>query len=251
MAAATGGASLDPLAGGGAASPDVAAGEAPAAAAGGDGARGPYDRAPRKAPPIPIASDTAIPTASPVVNELLFAGGAPAGGKRGSDGPRPAPTAPRHDRELEAALARDAIEVRFQPQIEPLSGRIAGVEALARWDGAAGPEALFARAEAAGLAERLSRTVQRKALRMAGSWNGALAGLRLSVNILPRDLDRSGFEAWLLKEIAAAGLNPARVTAEIVESALLSDRPAVALRLARLRAQGLEADTVHRDLGRE
>ena len=162
------------------------------------------------------------------------------GGKRGSDRSRPAIKTPRHDRALEAALAADQIDVRFQPQIEPLTGRIAGVEALARWDGAASPEALFARAEAAGLSERLSRTIQRKALRIAGGWSGALAGLRLSVNILPRDLDRSGFEMWLLKEIATAGLDPARVTAEIVESALLSDRPAVALRLARLRAHGVE-----------
>jgi len=162
------------------------------------------------------------------------------GGKRGSDRPRAVTAVPRHDRLLEAALASDEIEVRFQPQIEPLSGRVAGVEALARWAGAATPEALFARAEAAGLSERLSRTIQRKALRMAAGWTGALAGLRLSVNILPRDLDRSGFESWFLKEIAAAGLDPRRVTAEIVESALLSDRPAVALRLARLRTQGVE-----------
>jgi len=161
------------------------------------------------------------------------------GDKRGSDRPRQAPARPRRDRALEAALARDEIEVRFQPQIVPATGRIAGVEALARWGGADGPEALFARAEAAGLAERLSRTIQRKALGIAGKWTGAMGELNLSINLLPRDLDRGGFEAWLLKEIAAAGLDPRRITAEIVESGLLSDRPAVALRLARLRAQGV------------
>ena len=159
--------------------------------------------------------------------------------KRGSDRPRQAVARPRRDRALEGALARDEIQVRFQPQIDPLSGRIAGVEALARWNGADGPEALFARAEAAGLAERLSRTVQRKALGIAGRWSGALGDLNLSINLLPRDLDRGGFEAWFLDEIAAAGLDPRRITVEIVESGLLSDRPAVALRLAHLRAQGV------------
>ncbi len=146
---------------------------------------------------------------------------------------------PRRDRSLEAALARDEIQILFQPQIEPASGRIDGVEALARWTGASSPEALFARAEAAGLSERLSRTLQRKALRIAGGWTGALASLNLSINLLPRDLDRSGFDAWFLAEIAAAGLDPCRITAEIVESALLQDRPAVARRLARLRAHGV------------
>ena len=161
------------------------------------------------------------------------------GGNRSSDRPRAVTVQPRRDRALEAALARGEIQVLFQPQIEPASGRIAGVEALARWAGAANPEALFARAEAAGLSERLSRTIQRKALRMASQWGGALATLHLSINLLPRDLDRGGFDAWFLAEIATAGLDPRRITAEIVESALLQDRPAVARRLARLRAQGV------------
>ena len=156
-----------------------------------------------------------------------------------SDRPGPVPASTRRDRALEAALARDEIEVRFQPQIEPVSGRIGGVEALARWPGAEGAEALFARAEAAGLSERLSRTIQRKALRTAGKWTGALAKLDLSINLLPHDLERGGYEQWLLDEIRDAGLDPSRVTAEIVESALLSDRPAVAVRLNCLRDQGV------------
>jgi EAL domain-containing protein (putative c-di-GMP-specific phosphodiesterase class I) len=144
------------------------------------------------------------------------------------------------DRELEAAIAGDRILIRFQPQIEPRSGRIVGVEALARWADVADPEALFARAAAAGLSERLSRAIQRKALRLVGQWSGVLGDLRLSLNILPQDLDRPGFELWLIDEMQAASVDPMRVTAEIIESALLSDRPAVAGRLAFLRERGVE-----------
>jgi EAL domain-containing protein (putative c-di-GMP-specific phosphodiesterase class I) len=158
---------------------------------------------------------------------------------RGSDRPQ-AVAAPARDARLEEALAGDEIEIRFQPQIDPMSGRILGVEALARWAEVANPEALFARATAAGLAERLSRTIQRKALRLVGRWGGVLGDLRLSLNVLPQDLDRPGFEAWLIEEIALAGLDPQRVTAEIIESALLSDRPAVATRLAILRDHGVQ-----------
>ena len=159
--------------------------------------------------------------------------------KRGSDRPRSVAASPR-DRRLEAALAGDEIDIRFQPQIDPVSGRIVGVEALARWDEVASPEALFARAASAGLAERLSRTIQRKALRIVGQWDGVLGELRLSLNILPQDLDRIGFESWLIDEIASAGLDPRRITAEMVESALLSDRPAVAARLGFLRDHGVQ-----------
>ena len=131
------------------------------------------------------------------------------------------------------------MELRFQPQIEPASGRICGVEALARWDGVNSAEELFARAEAAGLSERLSRFMQRKALRVAGRWNGPLSRLRLSINLLPRDLERQGYEQWLLAEIADAGMKPEKVTVEIVESSLMADSHEVAGRLARLRAAGV------------
>ena len=161
------------------------------------------------------------------------------GGKRASDRGIAAPALAKRDRRLEQAIRRDHIELRFQPQIEPASGRIAGVEALARWDEVDCPEQLFARAEVVGLSERLSRSIQRKALRTFASWRGPLSGLRLSINLLPRDLDRPGYEQWLLAEIAAAGLRPEQVTVEIVESSLMEDRLEVAGRLSRLRAAGI------------
>jgi EAL domain-containing protein (putative c-di-GMP-specific phosphodiesterase class I) len=161
------------------------------------------------------------------------------GGKRASDRPGPAPASQKRDRALEQAIRRDRVELRFQPQIEPATGHIAGVEALARWDAVQSAEELFARAGAAGLSERLSRYVQRKALRTVGSWSGPLAALKLSINLLPTDLDRPGYERWLLEEIAGAGIRPDQVTAEIVESSLMSDSREVAGRLARLRAAGI------------
>jgi len=161
------------------------------------------------------------------------------GGRRASDRGVPAPVSQKRDRALEQAIRRDQIELRFQPQIEPASGCIAGVEALARWDQVENAEELFARADAVGLSERLSRCIQRKALRSFAVWRGPLAALNLSINLLPSDLDRPGYEQWLLAEIAEAGLKPEQITAEIVESSLVADSPEVAGRLARLRCAGI------------
>ena len=161
------------------------------------------------------------------------------GGERASDRKVPAPVLSARDVGLEEAIRRDRIELRFQPQIEPGSGHVTGVEALARWDGASSPEEMFARADAAGLSERLSRAIQRKALRAAAKWRGPLSPLRLSINLLPTDLDRAGYEDWLLEEIAAAGLAPNRVTVEIVENSLVADSREVAQRLSVLREAGL------------
>jgi EAL domain-containing protein (putative c-di-GMP-specific phosphodiesterase class I) len=97
---------------------------------------------------------------------------------------------------------------------------------------------MFARADAAGLSERLSRAIQRKALRAAANWRGPLSNLPLSINLLPRDLDRPGYDEWLLREIAAAGVAPGRITVEIVESSLVAGQD-VAERLAKLRSAGV------------
>jgi EAL domain-containing protein (putative c-di-GMP-specific phosphodiesterase class I) len=160
-------------------------------------------------------------------------------GRRASDRATSAPAEPRSDRLLESVIAHEQIEVLYQPLIEPRTGRIVGAEALARSAMATSGEALFSRATAAGLDERLSRLVQRKALRCAAVWEGPLKDLKISINLLPQDLSREGFDQWLLDEIAAAGIAPSRVTVEITESALLINQPAVAERLARLRAEGL------------
>ncbi len=87
--------------------------------------------------------------------------------------------------------------------------------------------------------ERLSRLVQRKALRCAAAWEGPLKGLGLSINLLPADICARGYEEWLLDEIEAAGIDPKRITAEITESALLVDQEKVAERLSRLREAGI------------
>jgi EAL domain-containing protein (putative c-di-GMP-specific phosphodiesterase class I) len=140
---------------------------------------------------------------------------------------------------LEGVIAHEQVDVLFQPLIEPGTGRVVGAEALARSAIAADPQILFARALAGGLDERLSRLVQRKALRTAAAWEGSLKGLALSINILPADISRDGYEAWLLDEIDAAGIDPQRITAEITESALLVDRVEVAERLTQLRDAGI------------
>jgi EAL domain-containing protein (putative c-di-GMP-specific phosphodiesterase class I) len=140
---------------------------------------------------------------------------------------------------LESVIAHEQVEVRYQPLMVPHTGRIVGVEALARTAIARTAEALFARATAARLDERLSRVVQRKALRCAAVWEGALKDLSLSINVLPAEICRESYEQWLLDEIEAAGIDPARVTAEITESSLLVDDEGVAERLQRLRDAGV------------
>ena len=146
----------------------------------------------------------------------------------------------RRDHVLEDAIEQDRIAIHFQPQIEPATGRIVAVEALARWDGEPSAAELFQRARRGGLKERLSRFAQRKALRIAGAWIAPLSELRISINLLAEDLAREGYDQWLLDEIALAGLAPERVTVEITEDSLLADGKLIAERLGRLREAGIQ-----------
>ena len=159
-------------------------------------------------------------------------------GRRASDGAR-TPAAPVRDLMLEAVISHEQVNLLFQPLIDARTGQMVGAEALARSTVARDAETLFERALSARLGERLSRVVQRKALRCAAVWEGALKGLKISINLLPADISRPGYEDWLLDEIDAAAIDPARVTLEITESALLADRESVAERLGKLRDRGL------------
>lgn len=159
-------------------------------------------------------------------------------GRRASDGATP-PVSPIRDLMLEAVIEHEQVDLRYQPLIDARAGRMIGAEALARSVVARDAEGLFARARSARLAERLSRLLQRKALRSAAVWEGPLRELEISINLLPDDISRPGYERWLLEEIDTAAIDPARIVLEITESALLSDRESVAARLSTLREAGV------------
>ena len=140
---------------------------------------------------------------------------------------------------LESIIQHEQVDVLYQPQIEPVTGQILAVEALARSPIEPSAELLFQRAARAGLHEELSRVVQRKALRCAAAWSSPLETLGVSINLLPQEICRPGHDQWLLQEIARAGIDPRRVTVEITESALLADEAAAAERLLRLKDAGI------------
>ena len=144
--------------------------------------------------------------------------------------------------DLRNALDRDEIELLFQPQVSVTTGKIVGVEALARWrhpkHGELGAATLFAVAEHSDYLVVLSAHIQQRALAQAVAWPETLATLRLSLNITAEDIARPGFAAGFLEMVDASGFPRSRLTVEVTETGLIADLAAASTLLADLRAGG-------------
>ena len=145
--------------------------------------------------------------------------------------------------DLHRAIGDGGIALRFQPQLDLASGRIIGVEALARWAhpvlGLLPAETLLETAESAELAVQLGRQIRAQALAAAAAWTGVLGRLHISLNVTPADLADPGFAASLDAVLAETGWQRQRLILEVTEGALIDDiRGAVRL-LEQLRATGI------------
>ncbi len=145
--------------------------------------------------------------------------------------------------DLHDAMRNDDILVVFQPQLALASGKITGVEALVRWEhpvlGLLPAETLLETAAAAELAIALGRHIRLRAMEVAVRWTGALARLKLSVNVTPADLADPGFTAALEASLAETGLPRNRLILEVTEGALIDDMSGAAQLLSALRATGV------------
>ena len=145
--------------------------------------------------------------------------------------------------DLHHAIENDDIALLFQPVLNLASGRIAGVEALVRWNhrvfGVLDAETLLETAATAELAIRLGRHIRARAMREVMSLPLPLTGLRLALNVTAADLADAGFVDALMAALATSGLPRHRLTLEITEGALIDNIADAALVLDRLRQTGI------------
>jgi diguanylate cyclase (GGDEF)-like protein/PAS domain S-box-containing protein len=135
----------------------------------------------------------------------------------------------RIEADLHQALRREELRVFWQPIVELGPNRLAGFEALLRWEhptrGLISPLEFIPVAEESGLIVPIGKFVLREALRQAKAWHdaGAHRDLFVSVNVSSRQLDSPD-----LVEAVTAALGEHPVPAgglhiEITESAVMRD----------------------------
>ncbi len=148
--------------------------------------------------------------------------------------------APQRVDELESAIESGAIEVLFQPQFLCGDDRLAGAEALVRWEhreqGMLSGDRVFALARDAGLGERLAQHVCEIAMARAAHWPEEL---RLALNATADDLADPGYPAMLRECLSGSGFSASRLTLEITEQALVDGLDRTAQMLRSLADEGI------------
>ncbi len=156
--------------------------------------------------------------------------------------------------QLVGALRRGLQEEQFELHYQPIylvgsasAPRVYAVEALARWRhperGLLRAEAFIEQAEQAGLLVELGRWALRAACRQLVSWDRTLPGRapdRVFVNASVTELVQPDFVEHVALVLADAGLRAGRLTVEVTETGVMSDRVAVGEALSGLRQLGCE-----------
>ena len=159
---------------------------------------------------------------------------------------------------LRQAIKQNELALHYQPIVELASGRMIGVEALARWidseRGPIGPDEFIPLAERTGLIRPLTEWAIREASRQAAEWAAAGHDSRVSVNIPPDTCQQIGAGSIAVM-IRAEGCDPSRITLEMTESATMAPRPGLEQEMAILTAHGMslaidDFGTGHSSLGR-
>ncbi len=132
------------------------------------------------------------------------------------------------EQHLRFALQKREFEVYYQPQINLLTGRMAGVEALLRWKhpalGFISPAVFIPLAEEIGLIEEIGEWVLDQAIHQSKEWGKCgLSDLRISVNVSALQFARADFGASIEGKLRNSQIQPGRLELEITESAIMTN----------------------------
>jgi len=144
---------------------------------------------------------------------------------------------------LRQAVQNDEIELHYQPQFSITSGKVTGLEALARWSDPNGlsisPLTFIAIAEETGLIIPLGRNLLRKALQQIRIWHEQGLELRVAVNVSARQFLDRDFVSNTIQLVEDSGAPIHLLEIELTETALLEDRDSAIKKLQQLRDAGI------------
>jgi diguanylate cyclase (GGDEF)-like protein/PAS domain S-box-containing protein len=127
---------------------------------------------------------------------------------------------------LRRAMERNELVLHYQPQIDLITGKITGAEALLRWThptrGAVPPAKFIPVAEDCGLILPIGKWALREACKQARIWsNASLPLTSIAVNISATQFRDEGFLDGLVRILDETGLDPRFLELELTEGVLM------------------------------
>ncbi|MGH1503077.1 MAG: putative bifunctional diguanylate cyclase/phosphodiesterase [Acidimicrobiales bacterium] len=145
--------------------------------------------------------------------------------------------------ELPDAIARDDLQLAYQPKIELATGDVVGVEALLRWDhsthGRVDPAWFMPQAEQTELIAPLTDHILQLAARQSAEWSAEGTDVTVAVNVSTRNLHDPGFADRVATILRAHGVPPERFEIEITEDSVMADTDRSHTVLGQLRSLGV------------
>ncbi len=148
--------------------------------------------------------------------------------------------------DLRRAIARKEFEVYYQPIYSLDSNRLAGFEALVRWQhpdrGLMLPGAFVQMAEETGMIVAIDRLVLRESCRQMVEWQKECMEYSpdfISVNMSNKQMAQSDLVDFVQEVLNDTGLNPNALKLEITESVIIENPEEAVGRLSRLKALGV------------
>lgn len=145
---------------------------------------------------------------------------------------------------LPSALARDELQLQFQPQLHLITGRIIGAEALIRWHhpdlGVLYPGSFLEIAEAAGLLEPIEQWVLQTACEAAKDWQtNSQLPLKILVNLSSAQLQNFNLLETVARTLDQTGLSPDLLAFDVKEADLMEDIEASVALLQQFKHMGI------------
>lgn len=150
---------------------------------------------------------------------------------------------------LQSAL-REAIRLQqfivyYQPRINTFTGKLCGLEALARWNhpqrGIVAPMEFIPAAEETGLILELGELVIRTVFEQLQFWrNAGLTLTPVSINVAPRQFNQGDVYRLLCQCLEEYTIAPSLIQIEITETNMVGEDTAVADQLAKIQSLGIK-----------
>lgn len=157
-----------------------------------------------------------------------------------------ADAAPLSAADLEAAIQRDELAVLYQPVAKRFpdgTWDISSMEALVRWNhptkGVLTPDMFLSMGEQAGFMSAITDFVIQTAVQQLKAWRASRVGLDLRVNISASLIADANFPDRLENLLRELELDPALLTLEVNETAMIAEHPDMFDIMTRLRIKNM------------